>query len=106
MGKTKTLTHGMARRSGRKKVYGVWATMLSRCNNPNQAQFKNYGGRGIRVRYPDFESFYADMGDPPRGRSIDRIDNNGDYQPGNCRWATAKEQRANQRAANAIIKTV
>lgn len=108
MGKAKTLTHGMSRRKTRRKVYGVWATMRRRCDNPGQQSYRLYGGRGIKVceRWHTFENFYADMGDPPAGCSIDRIDPDGDYEPGNCRWATAKEQRANQRPRDATHKTL
>jgi len=93
--KTKTLTHGRSKT----KVYGVWNAMKMRCYNPLVEQYKNYGDRGIRVcyRWMTFENFYADMGDPPLGMSIDRIANDGHYEPENCRWTTMKEQRANQR---------
>jgi hypothetical protein len=74
--------------------------MLKRCRNPNNAQFHNYGGRGIRVceRWQKFENFYADMGDKPEGMSLDRHpDHDGNYEPGNCRWATQTQQIRNKR---------
>lgn len=74
--------------------------MLSRCYNSHEAGFKNYGGRGIAVceRWHSFKNFLADMGERPAGKTLDRFPNNdGDYEPGNCRWATPKEQKANQR---------
>lgn len=70
--------------------------MLQRCNNPKNRFFKRYGGRGIKVHYANFEEFYAEMGDPPTGLSIDRKDNERGYEPGNCRWATQKQQVANR----------
>lgn len=72
--------------------------MLARCANSGNTY---YGGRGIGVckRWLKFENFLADMGDRPSGKSLDRIDNERGYEPGNCRWATAKQQRANQRRA-------
>jgi len=75
--------------------------MISRCTNKNQADYKNYGGRGISVCrswLDSFEVFYADVGPKPSPElSIDRIDNEGDYEPGNVRWATAKQQANNKR---------
>jgi len=74
--------------------------MKSRCLNPKVANYKDYGGRGITIcdRWKEsFENFLKDMGTRPDGSSIDRIDVNGNYEPGNCRWATAKVQRENQR---------
>lgn len=76
-----------------------WENMKQRCNNPNNQGYKNYGGRGIKVcgRWHSFENFYADMGDCPEGLTLERKDNDGNYEPGNCRWATWKEQGKNKR---------
>ena len=89
------LTHGMSHSS----EYSTWKFMLQRCENPNHKHFKYYGGRDIRVckRWHKFENFYEDMGQRPEGKSIDRIDNNGNYEPGNCKWSTPHEQMMNRR---------
>jgi hypothetical protein len=83
-------------------MYSRWASMNERCRNTNALNYPLYGGRGITVcarwKGPNgFPNFLQDMGICPRGKSLDRIDVNGNYEPGNVRWATAKEQRANQR---------
>ncbi|MHB1176108.1 MAG: hypothetical protein ACYCZJ_13395 [Sulfuriferula sp.] len=79
-------------------TYGTWSAMRGRCNNPNNPKYPLYGARGITVceRWNVFLNFLEDMGDRPPGKTIDRINNDGNYDPDNCRWATPKEQRANQ----------
>lgn len=83
------------------RIYRTWAGMHQRCRNPKAIGYERYGGRGIRVctRWFSFENFLADMGRSPGvGWSIDRKDPNGDYEPGNCRWATTEQQAANKRS--------
>lgn len=84
-------------------TWNSWQAMLARCYRPVCNGYKNYGGRGITVceRWHSFENFYADMGDRPKGKTLDRLDVNGNYEPGNCRWATPTEQRANTRKEQA-----
>lgn len=95
--------HGLSKTA----EYRHWINMLSRCNNPNTPGYELYGGRGIKVcaRWTDsFSNFYADMGPrPSSGHSIDRYPNkDGNYEPGNCRWATPSEQSRNRRGNRQI----
>jgi hypothetical protein len=101
------LTHGLTRRGAVHPLYILWRGMIDRCYNPKAKNWPNYGGRGITVcarwRY-DFAAFVADMGDRPSKRhTLDRFhDPAGPYEPGNCRWATWKEQTSTRRSAWAL----
>lgn len=92
-------THLHNRRGQRTPTYRSWVKLRERCNNPNHKDYPHYGGRGISVcaRWDSFAAFLADMGERPRGMTIDRIDNSKGYEPANCRWATQVQQMANTR---------
>lgn len=92
--------HGHARAHRHSREYQSWASAKARCYNPNNADFRLYGGRGIRMCEEwrnDFAAFFAVMGRCLEGCTIDRIDVNGNYEPGNCRWATTEQQSRNKR---------
>ena len=90
-----TITHGKSKSS----TYKVWCEIIERTSNPNSKKYERYGGKGITIcqRWRDsFEAFLEDMGERPKGTSIDRINNLGNYEPGNCRWADHKTQCRNR----------
>lgn len=95
-----TYKHGHSRKGGMSPTYKAWAHMKARCLNPNNKNYKDYGGRGIKVcdRWVNsFEAFLEDMGERPRGMTLDRIEVNKGYYPGNCRWASWQTQLTNRR---------
>ena len=97
--------HGMHRSS----EYCSWHSMKGRCLDERNHNFDDYGGRGITICDSwkgDFKAFFYDMGEKPPGHTLDRIDPNGDYEPGNCRWATVKEQNRNKRNSKNIMVTI
>ena len=93
--------HGLAG----SRTYATWGAMIQRCTNPEMGNYQSYGGRGISVSpsWLKFEGFLADMGERPPGMTLDRINNDGNYEPGNCRWATRAEQSRNTRRNRTMI---
>ena len=97
--------HNPSKTSKPSPTYISWRDMKQRCQNPNHKYYEYYGGRGIEVceRWQDFVNFFEDMGERPEGLTLDRINNNGNYEPGNCRWITRKEQVQNRRPLKPYI---
>lgn len=98
--KKRKTTHGLAG----SPTYVSWQSMRSRCKNPNVISYKDYGLLGVTIckRWEKFEHFLSDMGERPVGKSLDRIDPFGNYEPNNCKWSTRKEQARNTRGAAAL----
>lgn len=97
--KERVTKHGNRTRKNTSSTYNSWHSMKNRCLNPKTPNYKEYGGRGIMVceRWIVFENFLADMGERPEGKTLDRIHNDGHYEPSNCKWSTPKEQANNRR---------
>lgn len=91
--------HGHRKNNSRTKTYNTWRAMRYRCNNKNHKSYGDYGGRGIKIceRWDKFPNFLEDMGERPAGMSLDRIDNNGNYELSNCRWALHVDQCKNRK---------
>ena len=103
MPKYQPIIHGHAKK--RTQIYIAWSGMRARVLNPNTPSFKHYGGRGIKIceRWNHFENFLEDMGEPEKGLTLDRIDNNQGYSFENCRWTTQREQLNNRRINRFVI---
>lgn len=106
LGKAKT--HGHTVYGKNTPTYNTWTCMRSRCNYPKDVNWKYYGGKGIVIceRWDSFSNFLSDMGLRPEGKTLDRIDVNGNYEPGNCRWATPCEQVLNRRLRKPIVPDI
>ena len=99
--------HGLAPRGKKSSEFTAWRSMMQRCINPKNHNYPNYGARGIRVcqRWSEnFANFLVDMGDKPsKGHSLERIDNHGNYEPSNCKWALSEEQNRNRRNVKTVV---
>jgi hypothetical protein len=100
-------SHGHTRNRTTTPTYRTWVNMLTRCENPKASQYADYGARGIKVseHWRSFDNFLADMGERPIGTTLDRIENDGDYDRNNCRWATHVEQCRKRRSSRAVVRS-
>lgn len=89
--------HGHLTNFSRSRTYESFLNAKKRCNYPSHSRYSDYGGRGIQFLFTSFEHFFAELGERPDGKSLDRIDNDGHYSPGNCKWSTPSEQQLNKR---------
>lgn len=98
-------THGL---SNKTNTYRSWKEMRNRCNNPKAQNYKWYGGRGIIIceRWDSYQAFLSDMGDRPEGKTLDRKDSDGNYEPSNCKWSTSKEQALTNRGCFKKVEKV
>ena len=105
LAKNYVIRHGHARRKHTTTTYTVWADMVKRTSNPRHWAWKYYGGRGITLtkRWLHFENFLEDMGERPYSLTLDRVNNEGNYEKSNCRWATRAQQSQNRRKPNSAI---
>lgn len=100
-----TTRHGHASGAGNSPTYSAWHSMIQRCTNVNHDSYSRYGGRGIKVcdRWNDFSAFLSDMGEKPKGLTLERKDNAKGYEPRNCKWATVREQAENKRTTRFVF---
>jgi len=100
----KMTRHGACASRKPTRAYKIWSGMIARCEIKSASGYEQYGGRGVKVcdRWKSFENFLADMGEPPAGMSIDRLDGSRGYEPGNCRWATRQQQNENRKSVRWI----
>lgn len=101
-------THGHTKGSKPSPTYSSWSAMIDRCTNRNSPNFARYGGKGIKIcdRWRAFENFLADMGERPERHTLDRYpDGSGNYEPGNCRWATSRQQNLNQSRVRPVVRS-
>lgn len=97
--RARATTHGMSKTA----LYSRWTNIVNRCQNPKDEAYPNYGGRGITLEWPSFEAFLADMGEPPVGAWLERVDNDGPYSKANCVWTTPAANAANKRVSKVWI---
>jgi hypothetical protein len=104
LGQERRTKHGQAYGKNGSKTYTAWSQMKSRCDNPKNKFYADYGGRGIVYceEWKDFKAFFSDMGEAPEGLSLERIENSKGYSKENCKWATRKEQQNNRRNTKMI----